>query len=153
LESGLICLIESFSKRFITSHPFPSGICYSYGYCVDVSCASPNVQERTILVGQPYVTSATAMLSTFQCAPKNSGLQVDFYVLMVTANGGRSSVQLSSSLHFPIDLVWCPESRKPDEWLQEAGGAVHQGRLVDFCIVSNRRTRTQNSCSAALGNA
>jgi hypothetical protein len=40
-----------------------------------------------------------------------------------------------------------PESRKPNEWLQEAGGAVHQGRLVGFRIVPNRRSPTQNSCS------
>jgi hypothetical protein len=99
------------------------------------------VQERTVSVEQPYVTSATAMLPTLQCAPTNSGLQVQFYVLIVIANRSQSSPQLSFSLHFPINLVWCLESRKPDEWLQDAGGgsAPRQTRWL------SRRVQSKNT--------
>ena len=95
-------------------------------------------------MGQPYLTSARAMLSTLHCAPTNSGLQVDFYVLMVMAKRSQSSPKLSFSLHFPIDLVWCPEPVSPTNGCRRLAGQCTKADSLAFasCPIEEHEHKT-----------
>jgi hypothetical protein len=77
------------------------------------------------------------------CRPPQFGLQVDVNALIMYSNGSTIlPPNFGFCSHFSIDLVWCLNLRSPDEWLQEAGGAVQQGRLAGFHVASNGGTRT-----------